>query len=339
MHQGLASPTGECLAVCIVGQASRTEIQSKVLNLFEPLSRDICVDVFLVMQMQSFYFVNESARQYKSDCKSGETAESLTNQLKPLYRAGRFIDTPSLLQTVLPFPVQILPNIQDWGNWEEKVGVAKSASLASHFQQWSNLNACAELVMEEERLTGRKYKGVLKLRDNTLVLRPVTLSELHLASHRVLVKDCGSWGGVADKVVYSPRALLSEAFQSLWIRAQEIQARDPNRLREVQQVRNPETFTAYVWRSMNVSWLSVPPGVLPLVDGRCMGTALDATRIYCVVSEMKDCRPHRSHLGHLHIEECPAAAPTHPKRRRLPELSLHLHNMSGSEPTSTSANQ
>merc|ERR1712218_318928 len=93
----------------------------------------------------------------------------------------------------------IQPDITNWGVYGNTKTVNRSFRLSTHFQQWANLDTCVDLIKSDEARLRSRYSYVLRVRDDSLVVRP--FPPLFTPNNTVLTKGCKQWGGFNDKVM------------------------------------------------------------------------------------------------------------------------------------------
>ncbi|CAK0880506.1 unnamed protein product [Prorocentrum cordatum] len=124
---------------------------------------------------------------------------------------------------------------------KRKTHIANVASQLRHQKD------CAELIQKSEESAGGKYDIVVKVRDNTIALRPVAPDKL-LSITEVVLKHCNWWGGVHDKVMALPRKYLEKSLGAAY-GAMQVTGRVPWNLEA------EESLTAAFAVSFNVLWL------------------------------------------------------------------------------------
>lgn len=197
------------IAVCLLGQVGRTEMESKVNNLVRPnLADNVTLDLYLVLQPGARFSNNPSP-----DCKiAPKSVQAVVDRFAKLLPTFA-IDNPRLDLEV---------NADTWVDYHEK-GSDLEKRLSNHVNQYHAWHRCARAIENHEIAAGVTYDAVLRLRDNALVLKPFLLraclreharnwyntrqeepphpiTNAHLRGLPVIVKKCCSWGGYHDKV-------------------------------------------------------------------------------------------------------------------------------------------
>ncbi|CAK0789091.1 unnamed protein product [Prorocentrum cordatum] len=178
---------------------------------------------------------------------------------------------------------------------------SQSEHISNVLGQMRHQKDCAEMIQSRENSTGARYAAVLKVRDNTLALRPV-VPELLVSIDKVVVKRCASWGGVNDKVMALPRKHLEGILGSTYDFMQKVM-NDPvldSRMRSLSQTSaNTEMIVLWTLRASGAPVLHedttkrTDVGLyLPFTDGRCQsGSESGREDRWCVVAHCKDCHP------------------------------------------------
>jgi len=289
------------VAVCVVGQVSRTEVQSKIENLIKPNLGNVHIDVFLILQPGKARFTN----QPHPDCKVApasleEAHAAFSEHTRTFLFENHFVDWD-------------VPDVK-FNNYPER-GQRRKNRLTNHLNQYLSWKRCAKVVAKQEIEDGDevRYDAVMRVRDNALVLRPFafrerlnalvrnryrkmgveppsTITNQHIRDMPVVLKRCSSWGGLADKTMLAPRNYMEEALSGpadLF----HLMRKGGNRT-EVGEVRvsNPETYLKYVFRKLEVPLFNEwRPELFPVTDGRC-----EDGESFCMVVRRKDCRPPNS---------------------------------------------
>merc|ERR1711920_1094155 len=179
---------------------------------------------------------------------------------------------------------------------------SRSAIIASDFGQMRHQKVCAELIQKsEESAGGKKYDVVVKVRDDTIALRPVAPEKL-VSVREVTLKQCQWWGGVNDKVMALPREYLESSLGAIYPSMLAVMNDDPldYRLRPLSNSRNTEQLVMFTLLKNNVPFRQRAFEIgdrdgddyLPFVDGRCSPSKEPGGEgRWCVLSHCKDCWP------------------------------------------------
>ena len=75
------------------------------------------------------------------------------------------------------------------------------------------MRTCAQLIDAAEVRHRAHYDVILKMRDNTLAVRPFAVGLDH-ATGRARTKRCVEWGGYNDKAMLIPRRYMDGALRA-----------------------------------------------------------------------------------------------------------------------------
>jgi hypothetical protein len=290
------------VAVCILGQVSRLEIDSKLRNIAEPLADFTNVDVFLSLETGGLVYNNKATDISGEGCSSTRiSVEEVKEAFAPYYRDGKFESHKDENVALDRWP--LLYKYKHPGDTQSDYS-ARAKHITNVLSQMRHQKDCAELIQQREESTGGRYDVVLKVRDNTLALRPVVPEKL-LNITEVNFKHCEWWGGVQDKVMLMPRVYLEKTLGDFYPSMLAVM-NDPvldQRLKNVslesenteQVVKNLIVANGVPWRQRRFDEEtndSHGSDYLPFVDGRCHpGGASGSEDRWCVVSHCKDCYP------------------------------------------------
>ena len=212
------------LAVCMVGQVARTEIDSKIQNLVKPNIANSTAHMFLILQQGEARFTNKHGGE---ECVAAP--ESLEDAKKEF---EQHVPTTAMEYVYKMYDL----DQKKWPGYPD-TQAAKKARLTNHINQWNSWRKCVKLVEADEVRTGKFYNAVLRIRDNAIVLEPFNVLERlkilaqqvsrkeempkdsyktyrNYLSHQtdlnyleqlpVLTKACSAWKGVNDKVPPPP---------------------------------------------------------------------------------------------------------------------------------------
>ena len=262
------------LAVCITGQLSRLEYESKITNIFaENQRRGISVDVFLAIQRHSKAYSKEEFLIPVSDANRtiDEVLRLTRASLHPWLRGTKYMDNITSLEMIsIPWRAKYINHLK---NKERR------DMLGKHLRQFVGVSACSKLILDEEYSTGVVYDYVLRVRDNTIAVNPFVIPEKELVAFPgVYVKQCNGWGGLNDKVMLLHRRYLLVALNG-WIENFLFTKIGEN-------AGNPEQVLLAILEAENIPIYKKHVDDLPLVDGR-----LSNGGAVCLTPPSKDCRP------------------------------------------------
>eukprot|EP00747_Dinoflagellata_sp_TGD_P132708 gnl/TRDRNA2_/TRDRNA2_175104_c8_seq3.p1 gnl/TRDRNA2_/TRDRNA2_175104_c8~~gnl/TRDRNA2_/TRDRNA2_175104_c8_seq3.p1 ORF type:complete len:441 (-),score=24.09 gnl/TRDRNA2_/TRDRNA2_175104_c8_seq3:164-1486(-) len=300
-HSPSANTTRVCtkskLAVCIVGQLSRLETRSKISNLLvqEGSRRGIHnVDVFFAMETHANFYVNKgTVGSNSSSCnKDFRNATELQLEFAPFYRDG-------LYHTHIDWQAH-LANFKSYG--KDKPWVSAGLRLQSHLSQWNHWSQCSYLIKKYEKSVNCQYETVVKLRDNGIVTKPMTVG----LREKVLFKGCPVAGTDAvyasDKFLIAPRRFMENALEGTFALAMRVNNGDRSAIELVEKVKSPEAFQLISYENLGVETEVDSERSISVVDGRCSEGELNSqpdgahqseavVRQWCLVAKAKDCRP------------------------------------------------
>eukprot|EP00747_Dinoflagellata_sp_TGD_P148688 gnl/TRDRNA2_/TRDRNA2_176941_c0_seq50.p1 gnl/TRDRNA2_/TRDRNA2_176941_c0~~gnl/TRDRNA2_/TRDRNA2_176941_c0_seq50.p1 ORF type:complete len:418 (+),score=19.39 gnl/TRDRNA2_/TRDRNA2_176941_c0_seq50:59-1312(+) len=303
------------LAVCITGQLSRLETESKLKHfLRQELETVADVDLFVVMEVNSSIFVNIKSdpahdirqkghwRHASPELAACHTdlldATQVQKRFAPFYRSGLYMGHVNWNVTW-----------ENWGNYlTDKPRKYRVTRMPSHLSQWFKWSECSDLIQKAEQEDvsrgGKPYDLVVRIRDNGIVVMPWsvtnpssgfwTLNSTTLSS--VMVKDCTNHEGFHDKFMVAPRHLAMSALTSPFTNAMSINSGEPAAVEDFRGVKNPvkspEQFLRHSWSRKRAKLRFRWNNDMPVVDGRCLGQNTGpSTRSFCLVPFYKDCRP------------------------------------------------
>lgn len=275
------------VAICITGQLSRLELNSKVQNLLIPLSKtSALLHVFTSLESGEEHYVSNLV---DSDSAPTITSSEMITLLKPFYQIG----------SIHPH-VNYTANISRWNEKYLDQSRAnshpcnRSQRLASHFSQWSTVKQCVDLIQRREAQLGVSYDVVIKIRDSTLVTHPFRLfsprdTDKNASTDSVIVKNCANWYGIEDKTMVLPRAHLSVALGGMISILQGVEHGNPDvisRYASIEDLKTPEQLLKTLLEVNSVPFVRVNATMLPFVDSRYKSKVG-----WCPVDSWKDCMP------------------------------------------------
>ncbi|CAK0884417.1 unnamed protein product [Prorocentrum cordatum] len=297
LHTQSASNSSLGAALCIVGQLSRLEIESKSRNIIEPLSKFTKVDVFLSLEIGGDgHFFNAATSDVEVTCRGSELdADGVRAAFAPYFRDGVFENHSGVNVNLKRWPHLY----KDLHSMSED---SRRSTISNNFGQMRHLNDCADLIKKSEESSGGKlYDIVVKVRDDTIALRPVVPQKL-LSIREVTLKHCSWWGGVNDKVMALPREYLEKSLGTIYHSMLAVNNNDHLDLflLRLAESKNTEQIVLFTLTGNKIPFRERTfeagdrdgDDYLPFVDGRCYasGTPGGEGR-WCIVSHCKDCWP------------------------------------------------
>jgi len=271
------------VAVCIVGQLSRLETKSKMDNLFSSMSSNSSLHAFVVADADSDFYVNpgDAMPNENSACRQKfATPSDVQAMFAPFYQAGSYLNASRSA---------IIPVLKNWRAYASEKPMNRTRRIMSHFRQWVHLSECATLIKKHEEMTGCKYLGFMKLRDNGIVTKPM---KVHVRD-KLVVKNCCGHLGVNDKLFLAPRLYLDSVLEGpLKFGIQVNEGTDWGQ-EAIRHVVNPEQFWQRHFNLQGVPWKRIEDhDEITVVDGRCMESeAVKGETEWCLVGPRKDCHP------------------------------------------------
>jgi hypothetical protein len=281
---------------------SRLEIESKMQNIIEPLANFTKVDVFLSLETGEHGVFNNplTSDVAGARCRGSELdVDGVKEAFAPYFRDGAF--GPHVDENVTLERWPLLYKKQHPG--ENASDYAKRRThIANVVSQMRHQKDCAELIQKSEESTGGKYDIVVKVRDNTIALRPVAPDKL-VSIREVILKHCNWWGGVQDKVMALPRRYLEKSLGAAYPSMLAIMNDDPvdYKLWPMSNLSaNTEQLVMFTLTGNKVPFRELAFEIgdrdgddyLPFVDGRCYpGEEPGGEGRWCIVSHCKDCWP------------------------------------------------
>eukprot|EP00747_Dinoflagellata_sp_TGD_P132707 gnl/TRDRNA2_/TRDRNA2_175104_c8_seq2.p1 gnl/TRDRNA2_/TRDRNA2_175104_c8~~gnl/TRDRNA2_/TRDRNA2_175104_c8_seq2.p1 ORF type:complete len:427 (-),score=41.89 gnl/TRDRNA2_/TRDRNA2_175104_c8_seq2:212-1492(-) len=284
------------LAVCVVGQLSRLETDSKIKNFLEPeaaVRGANNVHAFFIMEAGSDFFANTiSLPDNTSDCHQDfHNATEVQQIFAPFYRGGLYLSH-----------VNWTLRLNHWHRYCQEKPHLRSRRMQSHFSQWHHWYECSSLIKKQEQKMGCEYESIARLRDNGVVTKPMSFDIRNLT--KPLVKDCNCWqGGYNDKFVIAPRKDMETILEGNFALAVKVNSGDSDAVDYISKVVTPELFTKRTWEALGVEAALDPNSThITVVDGRCVSPPLNLLlseenrttrtgRKFCLVERWKDCRP------------------------------------------------
>jgi hypothetical protein len=185
--------------------------------------------------------------------------------------------------------------------------VASDSARKDHINnvlgQARHLRDCAELIKKNEEHEGGQYDIVVKVRDNTIALRPVVPEKL-MSIKEVTLKHCQWWGGVNDKVMALPRRYLEKTLGAVYPSMLQVMNDEEPLSPMIYNMKNRSENTEQIlmWtlignqvpyheRAFEIGYTD-GRDYLPFVDGRCYPSEEPGGKgRWCIVSHCKDCWP------------------------------------------------
>mmetsp|Transcript_58051 Transcript_58051/g.149441 ORF Transcript_58051/g.149441 Transcript_58051/m.149441 type:complete len:368 (-) Transcript_58051:136-1239(-) len=271
------------VAVCIVGQEVRLEHISKVENVLRPLHDHIGhgdVSTFVVLQKGEARFSNKpltfSSKAATVPQNDMEFRRKMKSLLGPSYTDGVSTTLEALTDEHVSFILKSWPNLRkDVQNRKDR--------FRNYLSQFKNMHTCMGLVKSAEARRGALFEFVLKLRDNTIVLKPFHWMSVHNVTQ---FKACDGWGGINDKVAVLLREHAVTYMMQPYNFMLDVMSGVEEEIAKARTIQNTETLLSSVLLSHGMKYSLVDADQLPWVDGRRKEDGR-----WCLVPSRKDCRP------------------------------------------------
>jgi len=182
-----------------------------------------------------------------------------------------------------------LPHLLD--NWkvyrtDDTDETARKERLSNHINQFKRASECFNLIYHAEHAMQTNYTTVIKLRDDSVVLKPMTRLP-QAASNHVVVKGCNWYGGVEDKVAIMPRAYADDYLQGPYDFQMQVLKSAPTEVEAAATLTSSEEMLNKVLELRHVQIDPAETEDFPVVDGRPSSDRQG----FCVVPNKKDCHP------------------------------------------------
>merc|ERR1712203_925032 len=118
--------------------------------------------------------------------------EAVKAAFTPYFRDGKILSSHPKENVVL----ERWPYMYKWKHTEDDAdsNASRAKHIANVMSQMRHQSDCAELIELHEDRTGGTYDVVLKVRDNSIAVRPVVPEKL-LSVTAVTLKHCTYWSG------------------------------------------------------------------------------------------------------------------------------------------------
>jgi hypothetical protein len=280
---------------------ARLEVTSKIENVVKPLAGLTNTDVFLALETGKATYNNEEtnvehlverkeASLASLDlCRSSQMSEAAVKRaFAPYLRASEFAPHESFKVDTARWPRMYTGKMY-------KKDLPQKEHISNVLGQMWHQRQCMDMIQQHEDSMQGKYRFVIKVRDNTLAVRPVVPQNI-LSIKRLIFKECAAWGGVNDKVVAMPREYLEGSLGStfeLMMKVMDDRKLEPYLQDMSRTAINTEQILYWTLRYNRIPFEEVNgrtmSDILPFVDGRCMLHGTEDR--WCVVTDCKDCHP------------------------------------------------
>ena len=183
-------------------------MQSKLEHILRPLQEAHgSASAFLVLQKGIPVYSRSTDDGRAAGCDWEPNEEEVRAAFGEFFTAAIF---PPFSADAFAAPLHRWPSYRKSDADYKYVKRMREENLAHLTAQHENVAACARLIERHEATVGGRYRLVVRVRDNTLAVRPLQLATLGSSFGRapLFVKGCNGWGGLNDKVAVAPRELL-----------------------------------------------------------------------------------------------------------------------------------
>jgi hypothetical protein len=200
------------VGICITGQLSRLEMQSKIRNLVAPMrALGSTVDVAFVLDPKRGVYTNDLVYGpfYAPDrYKSPEDLERFVTG-SGVFAKQKFLAFDQPAEPLLNQGYVRALNKQEHGQNFTHL------RAQNHVRQFLSLERCYGTLEDLERENGERYDVLARLRDDVYVPRPVDFAKAMglLGQGVVLASGCDNWQGVSDKGALLDRSAAERFFR------------------------------------------------------------------------------------------------------------------------------
>ena len=210
----VANRSKKYVAVVISGQLGRVEIKSKLkflLGSTRPIPIDVELQLFLIVGNQKLQFSKGAVRVLQSVEYFGEIFNGKLQQLIDLISQQSIWPLVAYQYNQTAVYETEYPTTSDWYLEGDE---SRSHRGATHVLQFDGLLRAEMLIEAFERKHERRFDYVLRLRDDALLLKPLSWNSIfrRLENSDTVVPRCISHGGVNDHVAFFKRKALNAMF-------------------------------------------------------------------------------------------------------------------------------
>lgn len=264
------------IGVCVIGQMSRLELSSKLRHALEPLSLHYTVDVVMPLSARKrTHFVN---KQTDVGGRKDWTEGLVKSRIRAALRVRNGTTNGAVILDSSPQDASPLLHFSYVVSGDKYDKLAdKEERVRSHVRQWGALWRCYKHFVRLEKAGGAPYSGFIKLRDDSLFLKPlVSMRKPAFFKGFAIFKNCNAFDGLNDKV-----AVLDASFAYAFFAAPlldwyfnftAVQHAGP-------KLKNPESYLLAVMKGHRVRLRRVSADVLPIVTSRVQNNRATATCI------------------------------------------------------------
>lgn len=236
LANSLHSITAHSIAVCLTGQASRLELESKIKNFVLPnVDRGHKIHLFISMYKSSDHRVNK----FNTDATTVPSPNMKINGRGNVdidFLGASIIkkkkDEPKLLYNVTQFDARFEDstyeitldlhlNRMSFSSLDKKLaklGADPGKKIdpiireTLHMSQWVNTRRCMQLVEQQEVAQKVLFDVVVRLRDDAFVFQPMLIPDDSV--NYLTTSKCFTWGGINDVIYIIGRKWASAFLRS-----------------------------------------------------------------------------------------------------------------------------
>ena len=249
------------IAICLVGQLMRTEIESKIKNIIQYNNDldDTHVQVIGVL---------DTGVNYSNGVFQNTLSSCYINAVElQAYFRNEFSKYGIKVHNMIKEPIKItISNATRSVLYKYRADTSTQMTrIANHIRQFYHDSSCYDMMRRIEINNNMIFDAVIRIRDNALVAAPIDIiKSLELYNHqKVILKGCNSYGGYSDKVWIIPRLYMEPALSHV-----------ANDMMEGQDylngTYNSEEALYRVWNHYGVQTVQVSAQELPIIDARCI---------------------------------------------------------------------
>jgi hypothetical protein len=254
--------------ICITGQITRLELESKLKHLIKPNLKSYAIDLVIIVDPESSSHVN--IRDAKGEgAKIGNSALDAATIKKAASKLPLNKFSLVLYEQETAVNPDNLERYMASLNKEYMTRGERKKRALSHIRQWYTMKKCGEYFGALSKANG-KYDVLVRIRDDMNVLKPIHLEKLPYG-HKMLSLDCQFWYGINDKIAVldgmfldqyfnGPITSFNNTFDTVW-------TTDTEDGEEI-GIWNPETWLLGTMLSLKVPLQQVSIEQLPVVPSK-----------------------------------------------------------------------
>mmetsp|Transcript_4820 Transcript_4820/g.14202 ORF Transcript_4820/g.14202 Transcript_4820/m.14202 type:complete len:397 (-) Transcript_4820:404-1594(-) len=270
--------------ICVVGQAARLEVASKVNHVLIPNTLYYTIDVILAVSPSgTAHFANNFT---DTGARMAWQPEDMRAQLEPFLAGGKLIIDVSA-QDEAPF---LRRHYVSQGDRFMKQEVARREERTrSHVRQWWSLWRCHKHFVHMERENKFRYDVLVKMRDDSFFVDHLDINAQKLQLDEALFRRCNRHYGLNDKVALMHGSVEYKFFARHILDWYDDAAFEKLALGVL--LKNPEGYTKAVMRAHAVKVRTVMPEAMPALTCRIVNNQGKVCIPPSKIGVMRDCVP------------------------------------------------